>query len=1277
MLVLLGGVPSPGFGEPAGQARLLAETRTATGVTGTLPDVVLVGFRDASAARLGLTLRAHGLASADLTLRAHRLGRLRVPKGRARDDVIAELKADPNVAYAEPVLLRQLAAYVPPDDPAYSDPTTWTKGPSTSPYGKSWWLRDTGVNAPAAWAHGFSDPAARDFPMRAAAGSFKVGVIDTGFYLTHPDRGANIVAGHDFFDHYYNGVFYEDDDVSPPPDTAKWWNGYSWVTDIVSDSHGTCTAGQIAAATHNATGVASVGYDDQAVVYKVAGVFTTPNPYGYPANGVGITSEALTAAIYRAADDGCRVISISLGGDVASAAEQTAVDYAWGKGCVVVAASGNSGASTGVMYPARYGHVVGVGSGGVNAGARFRSSFSNYGTGLDITAPGEMVWGLLHPSYYTSDGGTANAGYMFWQGTSMATPAAAGAIAHLWRYVPALTNDQVVDLVQRTAVPAGSGQPNSDYGWGYLDMSSTIASVTATYPYLGAPVLHLPATPSPGDYTVAWDAVPGHSVVYEVSLDGSLVSTTTATGTVLTINDGSHGIRVQATSVYDYYDALSATSDTATVPAPPGWAAFQPQGWCATLTPAVSIETRDATTGLAPGTAEVRCTSDGGTTWSGWAVAALTGSPGSTATETISATATFTADSDSADRVQFRVTNGGSRIATSSIFTVRVDSTPPTGTLTLASGASTVSTTTVPVISAVTDAHAIQMQLSADGGVTWTGWGPYTSAASVTIPAADGSYTVKARYRDIAGNVLELSRPIVLQLPTPTYRWAAFQPESWSATLTPSVSVQARDVTSGLAATGAEFRCTSNGGATWSGWAAAALTGSPGSTATETISATASFAGDSDTADRVQFRVTNGAGLVGTSPVFTVRVDSTPPAGTLTVPAEVTLRSVAVTSAVTDAHAIEMRLSGDGGVTWPGWGPYSAQATVTLAAGRGTKTVAAQYRDVAGNVLTLTRQVYLAVPPRISRLEGPNRYDTAIRISRERFAHAATIVVATGTGFADALSASALAGSYGAPLLLTPPSALYPSLPAEVARLGATRAIVVGSDSAVSAAVYEQLDLLPGMSVERVWGADRYGTSAAIAAAVVAHERSLGRVVPAEYFVARGDDFADALAASPFAYHRRMPIVLTRTSSLPADTWRAIRTVDPSKLGTAVIAGGPAAVGGAVTAALSADGRKWERVAGDDRYGTAGALVDQATGRGWADWHLVGIATGANFPDALGGGAATGAGGGVMLLTPAAGLAPQASTRIAARARDVTAIDLFGGTPALSAEVMTEVGRLF
>ncbi|MHB1341723.1 MAG: cell wall-binding repeat-containing protein [Coriobacteriia bacterium] len=319
----------------------------------------------------------------------------------------------------------------------------------------------------------------------------------------------------------------------------------------------------------------------------------------------------------------------------------------------------------------------------------------------------------------------------------------------------------------------------------------------------------------------------------------------------------------------------------------------------------------------------------------------------------------------------------------------------------------------------------------------------------------------------------------------------------------------------------------------------------------------------------------------------------------------------------------------------------------------------------------LSAEITFSTIDALSRSMGTDRYKTAVEISRNTFAQADTVVVATGQGFADALSASGLAGVTDAPLLLTQTASLPASVTAEIERLGATTAYVVGGTAAVSAAVQAALDAIPGVSVKRIAGTNRYDTAAKVAAEVAA---IAGTGFSGEAFLARGDDFADALAVSPFAYSSGMPVLLTATGSLPDVTRAAIADLGISDVW---ISGGTKVVSSTVASAVDAmSGVAIHRMAGADRYATAVVVAETAAAEGWGDWNYVGIATGMDFPDAVGGGVATGAQGGMLLMTSPTALSPATMAAIEAHADGIGSVEIFGGTSAVSLTVSNAIAAL-
>ncbi|MDZ4167595.1 MAG: cell wall-binding repeat-containing protein, partial [Coriobacteriia bacterium] len=258
---------------------------------------------------------------------------------------------------------------------------------------------------------------------------------------------------------------------------------------------------------------------------------------------------------------------------------------------------------------------------------------------------------------------------------------------------------------------------------------------------------------------------------------------------------------------------------------------------------------------------------------------------------------------------------------------------------------------------------------------------------------------------------------------------------------------------------------------------------------------------------------------------------------------------------------------------------------------------------------------------------GTDRYATALAISRIAFADDSveTVVIATGAAFPDALAASGLAGVHGSPLLLVG-AAVTADLIDELDRLGTTSVVLIGGEKAISADVFDALHA--AYDVRRVSGADRYETAAAVAREIA----DLGGVSDAAYFV-RGDESADALSVSPFAYRTTTPVLLIATGGVPTATGGVI---DELGIAAGWIIGGPTAVNQTAAAELEKLlGVAPVRLNGIDRYATAAAVAQMHVDLGLAGYGLVGIATGTDFADALGGGAAVGTSGGVLLLTRA------------------------------------------
>jgi putative cell wall-binding protein len=300
--------------------------------------------------------------------------------------------------------------------------------------------------------------------------------------------------------------------------------------------------------------------------------------------------------------------------------------------------------------------------------------------------------------------------------------------------------------------------------------------------------------------------------------------------------------------------------------------------------------------------------------------------------------------------------------------------------------------------------------------------------------------------------------------------------------------------------------------------------------------------------------------------------------------------------------------------------------------------------------------------PAVGALEGDNRYETAVQVALSAFDSADTAIIASGENFPDALSAAGLAGSYDAPLLLVQQNSVPGVVSGALATLGVSDVIIVGGEAAVSTAVESALDV--AYNVDRIKGADRYETAARVARRIAEQADPFWPAV----FIARGDAFPDALAASPLAYSMRRPILLVRPDVLPAATAKVIDDLD---IFEGWVVGGTSAVGTPVKSAIDAKlvangGAGSERWAGANRYETAREVAQKGADNGFAGWSYVGIATGENFPDALAGGVAAGARYGVIALTGSIALPESTRGMLQANAVKVMECDVFGGPNAVA-----------
>ena len=303
----------------------------------------------------------------------------------------------------------------------------------------------------------------------------------------------------------------------------------------------------------------------------------------------------------------------------------------------------------------------------------------------------------------------------------------------------------------------------------------------------------------------------------------------------------------------------------------------------------------------------------------------------------------------------------------------------------------------------------------------------------------------------------------------------------------------------------------------------------------------------------------------------------------------------------------------------------------------------------------------------IKRIGGEDRYHTSQLISYENFEGSDTVILATGRTYADALTASGLAGCLNAPVLLVTTSSVPQSLIDEIKRLGASKIIIVGGSAAVAAPIQTQLSGT-GFSVRRIGGADRYETASLIGREVLGFGQNGGRV-----YISRGDDFADALSLGPLAFRNKAPLILVKPTTVPSSTRSFLSA---SAFSSGCIAGGTVAVSPQVAAEIGSYVAAVSRLAGETRYSTAVAVAAWGVGSGLVSYDFVGIATGTVFADALCGGVAMGERGGVMLLTRPGELASETDAVINASAHLIREVQVYGGEAAVRPTIVTRLGQI-
>jgi serine protease len=401
-----------------------------------------------------------------------RFMRLKTPAGKTVEELVAIYSKNPDIEYAEPNFI--VTAYMVPNDPYYN-PYQWHL--DNPVYG--------GINMQQAW------------DISTGSSSVIVAVIDSGvayedysIYLRAPDlAGTTFVPGYDFV----NGDNHPNDD----------------------NAHGTHVTGTIAQTTNNSYGVAGVAFQTAIMPIKVLGK-----------DGSG-SDTTVANGIQFAADNGAKVINMSLGGPSPSRTLENAVKYAYNKGVTIVASAGNDG-KEGIGYPAAYKECIAVGATRYDEKTTY---YSNYGSEIDIVAPGGDVTvdqngdgygdGVFQQTFNPDTKDPTDFGFWFFQGTSMAAPHVSGVSALVIAKFGDIGPDNVRQKLQTTAEDHGAAGWDKYYGWGIVDAYKALSQPPHTVTITSGPTAN-PATIDSGGTAnlsvTATDSL-GHAIAYSWTAD--------------------------------------------------------------------------------------------------------------------------------------------------------------------------------------------------------------------------------------------------------------------------------------------------------------------------------------------------------------------------------------------------------------------------------------------------------------------------------------------------------------------------------------------------------------------------------------------------------------------------------------------------------------------------------------------------------------------------------------------------------------------------------------
>ncbi|MDD5131991.1 MAG: S8 family serine peptidase [bacterium] len=352
-------------------------------------------------------------------------------------ETLAAYAGNSLVEYAEPIYIYSIAST--PNDPYYSTSGTWGQQ-----YDDLWGLKN--IQSERAWN------------ISRGNNNVIVAAIDTGVDYTHPDLNANVWSNPNEIPG--NGL---DDDNNGYIDDTMGWDFVNETNDPMdTHGHGTHLSGIIAAVGNNGQGITGVCW--QAKIMALKALTDT---------GAG-ASDKLAQAIKYAADNGARVINISWGGYGNSRLIQDALTYAYEHNCVIVAAAGNNNTNAERFFPGNYSQAITVAA---CSASDLRASFSNYGSNVDVTAPGVDILSLKAKGtdMLRKEANIVGGEYYRASGTSMATPFVSGLAALIIASDRDLSNLEVEEKIISSCDDLGVAGKDDYYGYGRINASQALS----------------------------------------------------------------------------------------------------------------------------------------------------------------------------------------------------------------------------------------------------------------------------------------------------------------------------------------------------------------------------------------------------------------------------------------------------------------------------------------------------------------------------------------------------------------------------------------------------------------------------------------------------------------------------------------------------------------------------------------------------------------------------------------------------------------------------------